>query len=362
MADKFAVPKKPTKRKAVAPIGADAFASQQMSLFQTFLANTDDGRGDLSNAVDLWDAVPRYSVSRARMNDLRTAEGFLHRLEIPFQHRGRSFTVVVYPARVVDKDGKELSYYPSAREELVEHALRKIAADQQAGFFDAPGNRSGVRFSIYQLRKELEQQGHTLSYYELVDSLHILARSSVAIIATNEDGDEAFAESTYLSALTGVKRKTYDADPDARWAAQFHPLVTQSIDRLTYRQFNYRRLMKCRSQLARWLLSRLVLKYTQAGPMTPFEMRYSTIKRDSGLLSGYKVGRQAVAALDDAWEELRELGALSAARKNEQRGSRARLEDVIYTLTPTREFIAEQKAANRRQSDAKTTLAGAGSR
>ena len=72
-----------------------------------------------------------------------------------------------------------------------------------------------------------------------------------------------------LAALSGIKRKDYEADRSAKWAAQFHPLVTQSIDRVTYRQFNYKRLMKCRSQLARWLLSQLVLKYTQASHITP---------------------------------------------------------------------------------------------
>ena len=35
-----------------------------------------------------------------------------------------------------------------------------------------------------------------------------------------------------------------DADPSMRWAAQFHPLVTRSIDQVSYRQFNYQRLMR----------------------------------------------------------------------------------------------------------------------
>ena len=83
-------------------------------------------------------------------------------------------------------------------------------------------------------------------------------------------------------------------------------------------------------------------------------MRYSTIKRDSGLLDGYARQRDAIAALDVAWEELKTLGALSVIKKAEQRGARAKLEDVIYTLLPSREFAAEQKAANRRLMDAKT--------
>jgi hypothetical protein len=347
-----AEPKKLIRRKAVAPVPATAMANEQLHLFQSVLANAQDAKSELSNAIDLWDATPRYSVSRARMNELRTPEGFLPVQEIPFQYRGHAFTAVIYPAQVKGKDGKRKSFYPSAREELVEHALRKISAEQQAGFFDKPSYRSGVRFSLHMLRKELEDQGHSLRYDEIIEALDILSLGAIEIMATNEDGEEAFAVSTYLAALSGIRRKDYDADSRAKWAAQFHPLVTQSIDRVTYRQFNYKRLMKCRSQLARWLLSQLVLKFTQAAMATPFEVRYSTVKRDSALLEGYGRERAAIETLDAAWEELKELGALSIVSKAEQRGSRAKLEDVVYTLYPSREFTTEQKAANRRKLDA----------
>ncbi len=353
MSDESASKRRSAKRREVAPVPDDAFASRQLSLFQGFLANTPDEREALSNAVDLWDSIPRYSVSRARMNGLRTAEGFLDTLEIPFNYRGRPLTAFIHPARIQDKSGQRLSYYPSAREELIEHALRKISAEQHTGFFHKPTYRSGARFSLYQLRKELEQQGHSLRYDELIEGLDILSLSAIEIVASNDDGDEAFARSTYLAALTGVKRKDYEADRDARWAAQFHPLVTQSIDQVTYRQFNYQRLMRCSTQLARWLISQLVLKYTQAAIVNSFDMRFSTIKRDSALLNGYGRERAAVEALDAAWAELKSLGAIALIKKAEQRGARGKLEDVTYTLYPTREFSAEQKAANRRQLDAK---------
>lgn len=353
MSDESASKRRGGRRKVVAPVPDDAFASRQLSLFQGFLANTLDEREALSNAVDLWDSIPRYALSRSRMTTMRTAEGFLPVMELPFNYRGRPLTATIYPAQVKDKDGKRVSYYPSAREELIEHALRKISAEQHAGFFHQSSYRSGARFSLYQLRKELEQQGHSLRYDELIEGLDILSLSAIEIVASNDDGDEAFARSTYLAALTGVKRKDYEADRDARWAAQFHPLVTQSIDQVTYRQFNYQRLMRCSTQLARWLISQLVLKYTQAAIVNSFEMKFSTIKRDSALLNGYGRERDAVAALDAAWAELKSLGAIALIKKAEQRGARAKLEDVTYTLFPTREFSAEQKAANRRQLDAK---------
>jgi hypothetical protein len=339
--------------KPVKLLPDNAFTSQQLSLFQDFLANTDEKREALSNAVDLWDSVPRYSISRTSMNALRTAEGFLPVIERPFNYRGKPLTATIYPAQVKGKDGKYVSYYPSAREELIEHALRKISAVQHTGFYDQASYRSGARFSLYQLRKELEQQGHALRYDELIEGLDILSLSTVEIIAANDDGDEAFARSGYLAALTGVKRQNYDANRDARWFAQFHPLVTQSIDRVTYRQFNYQRLMRCNTQLARWLISQLVLKYTQAALLNSFEIRYSTIKRDSALLNGYARERAAIEALDNAWNELKTLEVLSLIKKAEQRGARNKIEDVVYTLYPTGDFSTEQKAANRRQSDSK---------
>lgn len=343
---------KATRRRAVAPLPDGAFEARQLCLFQTFLANTDQQRSALSNACDLWDCIPRYTVSRSRMNSMRTAEGFLEVLEVPFHYRQRQLTALIYPARVRAADGRRISYYPSAREELIEHALRKLATEQQAGFFDRPDYRSGVRFSLHRLRRELEQQGHSLRYDELVEGLDILSLSSIEIIAKGTDGEEGFARATYLTALAGVSRSDYEADRDARWLAQFHPLVTRSIDEVTYRQFNYQRLMNCDAQLARWLLCQLVLKYTQASMIDGFEMRFSTIKRDSALLNGYGRVRDAVAALDEAWDELKSLGALHSIDKKEHRGGRNKIEDVTYTIKAARDFSAEQKAANRRRSDA----------
>jgi len=336
------------RRNAIVPVPDIAFVGQQLCLFQGFLANTDQQRDALSNAIDLWDCIPRYSISRIRMNSLRTKEGFLEVLEIPFNFRQRQLTALIYPARIRDAAGRRISFYPSAREELIEHALRKLAAEQQAGFFDDKDYRSGVRFSLHRLRRELEQQGHSLRYDELVEGLSILSLSSLEIIAKKDDVEEGFARSTYLSALAGVTRHDCKANRKARWLAQFHPLVTRSIDHVAYRQFNYQRLMRCRSQVARWLLFQLVLKYTQASMIDGFNMQYSTIKRDSALLDGYGRVRDAIAALDDAWAELKMVGALLSVDKRESRGSRKKLEDVTYIIKASRDFGKEQKAANRR--------------
>jgi hypothetical protein len=147
-----------------------------------------------------------------------------------------------------------------------------------------------------------------------------------------------------------VSRTKLADDPQAKWIVQFHPLVTQSIDALTYRQFNYAQMMSHSIQLARWLHKQLSLKFTFASPLTSFEIRFSTVKRDSALLEGYKQRRQAVVALDAAFEELKKGKVLADVKKSEVRGQRSKLEEVVYTLTASRDFIKQMKAANKRQS------------
>jgi hypothetical protein len=112
------------------------FENRQLDLFQRFLCNTDDQREQLSNAIDLWDSVPRYSVSRQAMTKARINGRFLEKHQAIFQHKGRTYTRIINPARVTDFDGKDRDFYPSATEELVEDALRKLAIEQQAGYFD----------------------------------------------------------------------------------------------------------------------------------------------------------------------------------------------------------------------------------
>lgn len=351
------------RKKGLPPLSRDAFANPQLSLFQSFLANDDAQRDILSNAIDLWDSIPRYSLTRRKQEELRLPGGYLPSRSVTFQYRGVPFTAVIRPARIEKCDsqgaatGGTIEYYPSSREELIEHALRRLATEQAAGFFDDAQPRSGLYFTLYRLRQELAAQGHAMTHRDLAEGLDVLSLSTLDI--QTDKGEDSFGigkfgRSPFIVNLVGVRREDLERAPDARWYVEFHPFVTASIDKITYRQFNYQRWMCSRSQLTRWLLSQLVLKYTQASFGNSFTMKFSTIKRDSGLLEGYKLQRQAVAALDDAWDELVKLGVLASYSKEEERGARAKLEDVSYQLRPSHTFAKEQRAANRRQLDAKT--------
>lgn len=339
------------------PPEIEDFQGIQLDLFRAFLCNRADERERLSNTFDLWDSVPRYSVSRQAMDKQRKARGYLDLMEINFHYRGATLQAIIQPARVREKSsGLTKDYYPSANEELIEDALRKIASEQNHGYFDKHNYRSGVVFTLYQLRDELKKRGHTRSFQQIALSLNILARSTIEIRTMDGKNGEGFTVNPYFTGLSAVSRTRLIDDPQAKWIVQFHPLVTQAMDALTYRQFNYAQMMSHSTQLARWLHKQLSLKFTFASIMTTFEIRYSTIKRDSALLEAYKRSTAAIEALDGAFEELKAGGVLTMFKKNLVTGSRGKIEDVVYTLTPSHDFVGQMKAANKRDSLAKAKI------
>jgi hypothetical protein len=349
----------PAKKKPPVPPKPEDFSSRQMDLFRGLLCNTDAERDSLSNVFDLWDGIPRYAVSRQQQDKWRKAGSFPLLYEIPFHYRGRELVAIIQPAAIKGKDGVIRTYFPSANEELIEDVLRKIAADQNNGYYDPKEKRSGVVFTLHMVRKELARRGHARTYKEISLSLDIM--SSAVIQTVSADGQETqfTSKSLYLNNLFRVSKARLAEDPEAKWFVDFHPFASRALDELTYRQFNYARLMGHKSQLARWLNKVLSLKYVNASFLHPFEMRLSTIMRDSGLLGGYGRLRDAMTAVDAAFEELRTcqpplLGAKPDKKTRE--GARGKILDVVYTLQPSREFMAEVKAASKRQSLAERSL------
>jgi hypothetical protein len=346
---RMAVTPKETKDAYVVPKPAQPqFENLQLSLFQNFLANTETERDQLSNAIDLWDNVPRYSVSRQGMTKSRINGQFLKEHEAEFQYKGRTLVRRLFPARVQDLDGVYRDFYASANEELIEDALRKLATEQQSGYFDKPNYRSGVVFSLYALRQELKRRGHTRSYPQIILALNILSGSIIEIASRDQAKGEFLTRSSYLPHLAAVSQGRLREDPKAKWVVQFHPLVTGSIDKLTYRQFNYHLMMSHSTQLARWLHKQLTLKYTFASLADPFEMRYSTVKRDSGLLEQYTRPRAAIEALNDAFAELKAHNVLLGFHRKNLTGARGKLLDVAFTLYPSMEFVRDTKAGSKR--------------
>lgn len=351
------------------------FINRQLDIFREFLCNNPAERDKLSNTIELWDSIPRYSVSRRQQAEIRKRpenKGTLPIHTLQFKYRGEPFTVKIRPAMIeevkTDKNKKVIrdehgdavvetvTYYPSGREELIEEALRKIATRQSYGFIrKEPKAASGVTFSLNELCQELSSRGHALSYHEVVQGLNIMRYSSIDIFRT-DDETTGRVSSNYLPVLVSISKRQIENDPSSRWIVHFHPFITQGIEALAYRQFNYDKMMSLTTQLCRWIHKYLCIKFTQASlTLPPFELHYKTIKRDSGLLNCSRE-RDNWCEVANAMRELEEKGVLSSWRESKTVGPRGKVEGIVYYLTPSMAFISEQKAANKRKSNAAAEL------
>jgi hypothetical protein len=158
-------------------------------------------------------------------------------------------------------------------------------------------------------------------------------------------------DSAIFPTLIIARRKEWEENPKGTQCyVQFNPLITHSIQKFTYRQFNYETFMQLKHPLSRWLCKRLSHNYTQAALLDPYGIRLSTIVRDS-CLANAKTMRHNAAHVRSVLEELRAHSVLLAFEETPITGKRRRIEDVRYRLTPHPSFVDEVKKANRRQQN-----------
>ena len=324
-----------------APPEKKAFQGKQLDLFQDFLCNTPAEQKRLSNTIELWDAVPKYHINRRRQGKMRTQDGFLPIAEKNFVFRGEQLTVKIQPALLL-LGGKTKAFYPAAREELVEDALRKMACQSGKAYLD--NDRSGVMFTLHQLRNELKMNGHTLSYYEVIEALEILVKTTIEIAPLN---GKAMYVTSPLTSLLGVSKDDLKNDPSSCWYADFSVLVTEGIKLIKYRQYDYALNMSFKGQLTRYLHKRMCHNYVQASMLNPYSITMQGIARDSGLLDCVRAKNNRYK-LEQALAELQEREVISYYTSEEIRGKRNALEDVRYTIYPHPKFIAQVKKANKR--------------
>lgn len=341
---------KKTDVNIVVPPVPMAFKSMQTDLFQSFLVNNDAELEPLSNTIELWDRLPKYSVSQVEQNKIRTKEGLL-----PLQRRDViikdcPYTIFISPALLADEQGK--AYYPSANEELVEDALRKIATLQNQCFFDERESHCGVTFTLHQLRTELKERGHSRSYQEIMKSLYILAGADIEIRTKQGRG---VSIEKYMS-LTGFTESERLDNPNSKWMAYFHSLVRKAMSCVEYRQYNYQQMMQLESHLSRWLYKRLAHYWTNAGALSPITLSFAEIRSETGMLERSRTN-DAVKELEAIFQTFIDKRIFRPfKRMKEVRGERNKIIDIFYEAYPHEDFIKSVKAANRRQADGKKTL------
>ena len=317
----------------------------QLTLFQTFLP---DNAEQYSNTIELYDAIPKYVSSPRKRQELLAElrdekNGTIRPLKRTFRHRNKTYRVSIKAAQIEQKDGSVKAIFPGPRESLVEEALRKIASDKLNGVF--LNNEAGVQFTLYELRKELARLGHSIHHDKLIESINICAGTRIEL---ETDDGESMMSSSLFPVVMRKQRKDWLKNPkNTRWYVSFNPLVTASINQITYRQFNYQLYMMFKYQLSQWLHKKLSHYFIQASPMESYHIRMTTIVRDSGLISSDRnVDKRQ--AIKQALDELHEKDVLMGYVQEKEHGHNRKITDITYKLIPSKSFSQEIKKANKR--------------
>ena len=226
--------------------------------------------------------------------------------------------------------------------------MKKIFTIQNQGIHDVRNAESWVRFSLRMIYKELKSNGRTRSIEEIKHAIDVMSKCNI----THQEHNKEIWSGGILQDLITVDRKEYVADAKSQHVARLPLFVSKAINQLDYRQFNYERLMSCNEQLSRTIYKRLINYFTYASFTTDYHFMYSDLK-NTGLLqqaTEAKNRQKAISALEELVKKnvLKSYTADSAAYKDGKK-----IIDVKYTVWPSQEFIKEQKAANKRNSDNK---------
>ncbi len=307
---------------------------EQLELFEL----NDQHSNRYSNTIEVYDMMPKYFFGGVK----RKMEQYLDVLERDFVYRERKFNLTIAPAAILDKNsGKTIFYYPSQREELVEDVLRKFAATRDRGIY--LDGEAGVKFTLYEVQKELKKIGHGYDLNEIKQAIEICAKTSIEI----KSADAKISYVSNIFPLAIIDRKDR-ADGDNMALVQFHPLVTKSINEGTFRLINYERMMSMKMQLARWFHKRISHLFVQGDTLKPYVIKLSTILRDSAMKS-YKNISDTIRQVNKAMDELVDAKIISKYEidKNYHETKQNKIVDALYSLWVSEDFVADAKKANK---------------
>ncbi|MCW5597575.1 MAG: hypothetical protein KIT59_00440 [Nitrosomonas sp.] len=314
--------------------------SIQLDLFSQFITND---KSVVSNTVEIWENIPKYFLTERQVKKLRSADGLAEPYEWNYSEKDNNFTVRLQPALIKQTNGKYKAFFPGITEEIIEEALKKFLTIQNHGLHDPEKVETWVRFSLSMLHRELKEQGRERNRNEIRHAIDVM---SLSIITLFKNSKEIWKGSILQDLLT-VGREEYLADSSSLHICRLPLFISHAINQLEYRQFNYKRLMNCDEQLARWIYKRLINRYRQANLMNNYHFMYSSLKESALLLQNRETDnrKKVISAL----KELVNKNIIYKYEAQEVKKNRI-ISDVKYIIFPSNEFISEQKAANKRSN------------
>jgi len=326
--------------KKISPQNPDIERTSQMDLFMLLDLRAKE-QDDYSNTIEIYDAMPKYVWGKKREHkDLQNAT-ITRRCTI----RGREMVVKIQPAIIEKPDGSSVLIYPGEREELVEDALRKIAVSGQGAYV---GDKAGVTFTLYQLRKELSRMGHTYSFTEILESLHVCRG---AILQCQTPNGNSIINSSFFGLLGITTKDEFEEHGrDAKCYVQFNPLVNESIINLTFRQYNYQVSMDIRSALARFLYKRMAQYWSQADEQNPYTPSLVSFLDQSPRGFIGKDMKTELRAMRNALDTLIKHEVVDYYDERKVLAGKQKTIDAQYTIYPHPKFVKEVIKANKRKN------------
>lgn len=303
-----------------------------------------------SNTVDLFDACLAFSTRRVR------PAGEMDERLVRYGHN--EYVVRITTALLPGPDGTMTYVMPGEREDLVEKALRKLAAESVEAWHltTAKGQvEISLNFTLSQIRSILAETGHDFKLKEIDEALRVLQAARIEIKARHDGADVGVISGIIQTYVYARKKQPGTKDQDARGCVKLHPLITKSFLEATYRRFDFRLLMTMRSRMARWLYQRMTQAFKQAGTEDTYmrergyNLSLQTILRESGLLTAMRL-RQNLQVIRTALKELQETGVLNQfhedVRHEKLERGRPKIVDVVWNLNPSFAFVDDAVASN----------------
>ena len=327
----------------------------QLSLFDAWL---DPARPDHSRTLEVYDALPKFSLAHERETDQNLREW--NNVVVGGDNVRVTMSAAILSSSAVpgdpDRPVRGRVIFPGPREELVERALRKMAVQRQIESLeslDQSGNRIvSLEFTLFQLRQELADAGHHYKIAEIREALDVLRGCHYSIEGLQDDWLVGKGPSPLL--YIEFRRKRGDRDGQrSYYRASFPPIASRAILSGAWHPINYGRLMQLRTPLARWIAERMNLSYRQAEKNSVVKRRgyYLTLSRvlaESGIVPEARL-RDNAQRVREALTELQKTGFLSpldpyfeepSYEKASRRG-RPTLKDIRWTLYPSNAFAEE---------------------
>ena len=298
-----------------------------------------DSYGDeFSSTIELYDAIPKYFSKKDKI--ATTLEPRIRN----FRHRDTKYELTITPAVIKLKNNTFKYIFPGLREELIEDALRKMAYSGQGVLLNG---ESGLSFTLYELQKELEDKGHKYNINQVKESIAVCSQSNM--ILTTEGGEEVLTSSLFAWSGMNTRDDVQKYGKKSKAYIQFNPLVTESIKKGTFRQFNYDKCMGYKKEISRKLHKKIAHNYTQASFITEYKISLSRMINDFGLTKYDKISNN-IREIEAGLREMEKENILTSY-KIEKVKEKNKIIEANISIRTGGSFNRETKATNAKMKE-----------